>query len=118
MQNDENSENQLWIVAKTSLLSFYCKSTGFLWLVPCSSKVEKFGRIIAKKKEKHKLVDTIKIVTLFGNRTALLFQNIFPTTEQYITSEYIKGGKSVRISGPNIIAALEKNGGENRKNDT
>ena len=37
-----------------------------------------------------------------------MFQNIFPTTEQYITSEYIKGGKSVRISGPNIIAALKK----------
>ncbi len=82
--------------------------TGLLWLVPCSSKVEKYEKILKKKKEKHKPVNTIKIVVLFGKKTVLLFQDMFPVAEQYINCEYIKGGRPVRITDPNTIAMLEK----------
>ncbi len=87
---------------------FIDKNTGLLWLVPCSSKVKKFERIIEQKKVNHKPTDTIKIVKIFGKKTVLLFQDMFPTTEKYIFDEYIKGGKSVRVSNPNDIASLEK----------
>ncbi len=87
---------------------FFDNDSGLYWLVPCSTKVEKFERIIENKKAKHKPVNTIKIVTLFDNRTVLLFQDMFPVTEKYITNEYKKGGHSVRIADPDTIAMLEK----------
>jgi len=87
---------------------FVDENTGLLWLVPCSSRVEKFEKIIEKKKEKHKPVDAIKIVTLFDDKTVLLFQDMFPVTEKYIKNEYIKGGHSVKIADPDTVAMLEK----------
>ena len=83
--------------------------TGLYWLVPCSSKVEKFERLIQKKKEQHKPTDTIKIVKIFNRKTVLLFQDMFPTTAQYIVGQYIKGGQTVRIANPKLIQELEKN---------
>lgn len=73
--------------------AFYDSQTGLFWLVPCSSKVEKFEKLIEKKKEQHKPTDTIKIVKIFDKKTVLLFQDMFPTTEQYIDGMYIKGGQ-------------------------
>lgn len=82
--------------------------TGLYWLVPCSSKIEKFERIIQNKQTHHKPTDTIKIVKIFDKKTVLLFQDMFPVTENYIDSPYIKGGQPVRISNPDIIRELEK----------
>lgn len=88
----------------------FCDSkTGLYWLVPCSSKVEKFERIIFKKQEQHKPTDTIKIVKVFGHKTVLLFQDMFPVTARYIDGRYIKGGQPVRVADPKLIQELEKN---------
>lgn len=84
--------------------------TNLYWMVPCSSKVEKFERIIENKKAKGKPTDTVKIVKIFDNKTVLLFQDMFPVAEKYIESSYIKGGQQVRIANPKTIAQLEKNG--------
>lgn len=78
------------------------------WLVPCSSKIEKFELLIQKKKEAHKPTDTIKIVKIFGKKTVLLFQDMFPVTESYIDGPYIKGGQYVRIADPKLVLELEK----------
>lgn len=45
--------------------AFKDNKTGLYWLVPCSSKIEKFERLIQKKQEQHKSTDTIKIVKIF-----------------------------------------------------
>ncbi len=55
--------------------ALYDSGTSLYWLVPCSSKVEKFERLIQKKKEQHKPTDTIKIVKIFDRETVLLFQD-------------------------------------------
>lgn len=83
--------------------------TGLYWLVPCSSKIEKFERLIMKKQEQHKPTDTIKIVKVFDRKTVLLFQDMFPVISKYIDGQYIKGGQSVRIADPKLIQELEKN---------
>ena len=44
--------------------AFKDSRTDLYWLVPCSSKTEKFERLIQKKKEQHKPTDTIKIVKI------------------------------------------------------
>ena len=76
--------------------------------MPCSSKIEKFERLIQKKKEQHKPTDTIKIVKIFDCKTVLLFQDMFPATARYIDGQYIKGGQAVRIADPKLILELEK----------
>ncbi|MCM1088296.1 MAG: hypothetical protein NC419_09070 [Muribaculaceae bacterium] len=83
--------------------------TMLYWLIPCSSKIEKFERLILKKQEQHKPTDTIKIVKIFNRKTALLFQDMFPVTAKYIEAQYIKGGQPVRIADPKLIQELEKN---------
>ena len=89
--------------------AFKDSKTGLYWLVPCSSKIEKFERLISKKQEQHKPTDTIKIVKVFDRKTVLLFQDMFPVTAKYIDGQYIKGGQPVRITDPKLIQELEKN---------
>lgn len=78
--------------------AFKDSKTGLYWLVPCSSKIEKFEHLIQKKQEQHKPTDTIKIVKIFDRKTVLLFQDMFPIIAAYIDGQYIKGGQPVRIA--------------------
>ncbi len=89
--------------------AFKDNKTGLYWLVPCSSKIEKFEYLIRKKQEQHKPTDTIKIVKIFNRKTVLLFQDMFPVITKYIDGQYIKGGQPVRIADPKLIQELEKN---------
>lgn len=88
--------------------AFLDGKTGLYWLVPSSSKIDKFERIIQKKLEQHKPTDTIKIVKIFDRPTALLFQDMFPVTAEYIDGQYIRRGEPVRIADPKLIQELEK----------
>lgn len=50
----------------------------------------------------------IKIVKIQNQKTALLFQDMFPTTKSYITEPYIRGGQPFYIADPKVVAELEK----------
>ena len=78
-------------------------------MVPCSSKIEKFEQLIINKRLKHKPTDSICIVKIFGHKSALLFQDMFPVLPKYISGPYIKGKQIVRITDPRLIQSLEKN---------
>ncbi len=88
--------------------AFNDSKTGLYWLVPCSSKIEKFEQLICQKQEQHKPTDSIKIVKIFNSKTVLLFQDMFPVTASYISDQYIKGGQPVKIADPKLIHELEK----------
>ena len=100
--NYENTKRPHYFAFRDSI-------TGLYWLVPCSSKIEKFERLVQKKQEQHKPTDTIKFVRVFDCKTVLLFQDMFPVTAKYIDGQYIKGGQPVRIADPKLIQELEKN---------
>lgn len=100
--NYEDTKRPHYFALKDSKTELY-------WLIPCSSKTEKFERLIMKKQEQNKPTDTIQIVKIFGCKTVLLFQDMFPVTAKYIDGQYIKGGQPVRIADPKLIQALEKN---------
>lgn len=72
------------------------KKTDLYWLVPCSSKIEKYERLIKRKEANHKPTSAFKIVKIFDRKAVLLFQDMFPITANYIDGEYIKGGQLVR----------------------
>ena len=100
--NYENTKRPHYFAFRDSI-------TGLYWLVPCSSKIEKFERLVQNKREQHKPTDTIKFVRVFDCKTVLLFQDMFPVTAKYIDGQYIKGGQPVRIADPKLIQELEKN---------
>lgn len=80
-----------------------------MWIVPCSSQIEKYEKIIALKEAKGKPTDIIKIVKIQGRKEALLFQDMFPILPKYLTAPYIRGQQPVYIANPSTVAALEKN---------
>ena len=95
--------------ARPHYYSFCDPATSLYWFVPISSKTDKFERIIQNKRAKHKPTDAIKIVKIQDQKRALLFQDMFPVLEKYITGAYIRGGQPYRIADPKIVQELEKN---------
>lgn len=83
--------------------------TSLYWLVPCSSKIDKFENILNKKKALNKPTDTIKIVKIQNAKTVLLFQDMFPITDNYISEPYIRGNQPFYIADPKLVKDLEKN---------
>lgn len=96
------------ITKRPHYFAFRDDETGLYWLVPCSSRVEKYEKLIQKKQELHKPTDTIQIIKLFNKKAVLLFQDMFPVTRKYIEGLYVKRGQVVKISNPNQISGLEK----------
>ena len=84
-------------------------ATSLYWLVPCSSRVDKYKSIIQMRREQNKSTYGLKIIKIQGNKNALLFQDMFPIIEKYIQAPYIRGGQVVRISDPKVINDLESN---------
>ena len=91
LMNDEN---------RPAMMSFYDKGTGFYWLIPISSRVEKYERTYAQKMKKYGLCDTIVFGDVLGVRKAFLIQNMFPVTPEFILNEYLSNNESVRIATP------------------
>ena len=71
---------------------------GLFWLVPLSSKIDKYKRIYDKKVSKYHFCDTIVIGNFLGNTTAFLIQNRCPATEKYISNEYLRDNLPAAIA--------------------
>lgn len=80
--------------------AFLEEKTGLYWLIPCSSRCEKFERILAGKKRDGKTADGIEIMRVFGRKTALLFQDMFPIVGKYLAGQYFKKSLPVAILDP------------------
>ena len=78
------------------------------WIVPISSKYEKYKRIEQGKIKKYGRCNTIRFGTVLGRNTAFLIQNMCPATEKYLTPYIDKNKQSIRIDG-RVAADVEKN---------
>lgn len=79
------------------------KHSQIMWMIPISSKVEKYKAIHTKKLKKYKKCDTLAFGKVLGRDTAFLIQNICPVIEKYIAKQYTVNNKAVAI-----IPTLEK----------
>ena len=87
---------------------YYCfKSKEYdniIWFIPVSTKIDKYQKIYDYKIQKQiKLgkkpsVDTIVFGDVANTYSAFLIQNMFPVTEQYVESQYIKNKVPIRLS--------------------
>lgn len=78
------------------------------WIVPISSKYEKYRRIEQDKIKKYGRCNTIRFGTVLGRNTAFLIQNMCPATEKYLTPYIDKNKQPIRIDG-RVAADVEKN---------
>ena len=75
-----------------------------IWFIPVSTKVDKYKKIYNKKIEMQKKlgkklsVDTIVFGYVSNTYSTFLIQNMFPVTEKYIESQYIKNNVAIRLS--------------------
>lgn len=59
------------------------------WLIPISSKVDKFEKVYSDKVERYGKCDTIDFCHVLGRKKAVLIQNMCPVTKDYILNEYL-----------------------------
>ena len=69
---------------------YYCfEQLGFYWMIPISSKVEKYKQLYDEKMERYNgRFDSIRFGYVNGQERAFLIQNMCPVTSKYIDSEY------------------------------
>ena len=74
------------------------------WMIPLSSRIEKYRRIIETKETLNKPTDGLYICTLpNGKESVFLIQDMFPITEKYIQREYTLGGNHLVLVRENDI---------------
>ncbi len=91
MQNKENG---------TYRPTFYClkdEKTSLLWMVPLSSRVDKFRAIHDKQAKKYGRCLTIVLGEFDGKSAAFLLQNMFPVTEYYLDHIHTRNNNPVPV---------------------
>ena len=78
-------------------------------MIPLSSKVEKYRKIMNKIITSKNYCDLIHIVKLDNNKESVfLIQDIFPITEKYIDREYTIAGNHLKITAIHSVNEIEK----------
>lgn len=82
--------------------------TGLYWMIPMSSKVEKYKNIINKRLANHKPCHILHIAKLDNDRESVfLIQDMFPVTEKYIARKYTIGQNHLRVTSEHLAADIE-----------
>ena len=87
MKNKEAIEGNL---ADRPCFFAFCdtKKQDILWLVPISSKYDKYKKIYDRNMERYGSCTTIRFGQALGKQAAFLIQNMCPATEKYIRGIY------------------------------
>ena len=105
---------------------FYCVKDSdigadIFWMIPLSSRINKYKTLIDKRSKSHKRIDGLYICKLPSDKESVfLIQDIFPVTINYIERKYTLGGnhlvlfnkkdiKEIRTRSKRVIH-LVKNG--------
>ena len=91
---------------------YYCfedTNTGIYWMIPLSSRIEKYRKIMEKKEKAGKPCDILHIVKLDDSReSAFLIQDMFPIMEEYIEREYTIAGNHLMLTSEHAAREIEK----------
>ena len=79
------------------------------WMIPLSSQIDKYKRIVEKKEKAGKPCDIIHIVKLDDSRqSAFLIQDMFPITDEYIEREYTIAGNHLMLTSEHTAKEIEQ----------
>lgn len=104
---------------------YYCiaeerKGAALYWMIPLTSRIEKYKKIIAQKEVQHKPTDGLYICKLPTDKESVfLIQDMFPVTLKYIEREYTLAGnpltlvkekdiKSIRLKAKRVINLIKR----------
>lgn len=91
---------------------YYCfedTHTGIYWMIPLSSRIDKYKGIVEKKAKAGKPCDIIHIVKLDDSReSAFLIQDMFPITEEYIEREYTISCNHLMLTSEHTANEIEQ----------
>lgn len=91
---------------------YYCfkdSECDIYWMIPLSSRVEKYRQIIQRREKIGKSCDIIHIIKLDNKKESVfLIQDMFPITESYIDREYTIAGKHLMLTSECEIKEIEK----------
>ena len=89
------------------LFQFSHEDNNIYWMIPISSKVQKYKMQYQKSINKYGICDNISFGYILGEETAFLPQNLFPVTKEYINNIYLDKNTSLPITIPaNLMAEL------------
>jgi len=106
--NDPELKTEYESTKRPHFFAIKDEKTSLIWLVPLSSKVEKFQAIIDKKTAEGKPSDVIQIVKIQGQKSVVLFANMFPVSEKYILNQYVRAGVPVYMADPKKVEHLKQ----------
>lgn len=141
LKNNKNESRPFYYCVRESR-----EEQNIYWMIPLSSRVEKYKRIIGAKLENKRPCDGLYICKLpSGAESAFLIQDIFPITDKYVERAYtlgsnplilpykkdvdaienkakkvirlIKNGIKLTPTSPDIISILKKLNGKNANNN-
>lgn len=85
---------------------FYCfESDGYLWMVPISSKTEKYMALYEEKKKRYPEYDGLRFGYVNGKYRAFLIQNVCPISKEYIDCQYMIENGTVPVTLNDKLAA-------------
>ena len=80
--------------------TYFClkdKKTGLLWVVPMSSRVNKYQVVIDKDTERYGKCVKIVVANYADKPTAFLFQNMFPILPKYFNHVHTIAGRPMAV---------------------
>lgn len=87
----------------------YKDSTGLFWMIPMSSRVDKYQRIIASRTARNKPCDIFHIAKLDNNKTSVfLIGDMFPITEEYILRKYTINSNHLRVTSEHLANEINR----------
>ncbi|MTI82301.1 MAG: hypothetical protein FH756_00055 [Firmicutes bacterium] len=90
---------------------YYCfkeKDTSLYWVIPLSFQIDKYKKIIEKKRRTKKPCDILHILKIAGRESVFLIQDMFPITEKYIKREYTIDNIPLKLLNKKQINQLNK----------
>ena len=91
---------------------YYCfrdSIDGVYWVIPLSSQVEKYRKIIERRIAAGKPCDTLHIAKLDnGKDSVFLIQDMFPITDEYIEREYTIAGNHLMVTSDRLATIIDK----------
>ena len=93
---------------------YYCLKeedslTEMYWMIPLSSKIEKYSHIITEKELRNKPTDGLYICELPNNRKSVfLIQDMFPVLERFVERDYTLGSNHLLLVKEHDISTINK----------
>ena len=89
--------------------AFYDDVSKLYWMIPMSSRIEKYRAIIEARKRNNKPCDILHIAKLDNNKEGVfLIQDIFPVSEEFVEREYTIADNHLRVTSEHLAETISQ----------